>query len=177
MKRLFSTLSALALALAWGCSQPAAPAGGKADGAADAAKAGAQAAISIRPGLWRTVTTVADVTMPNAPPGMAAQMKGQPTTEESCVTSADVSEFTRKGLVKEDGGQTCSQNTMTSVGGRIEGDSSCQFQGGSSTMHITGTYGAENIDMNVSIATSTPGGAMSQTVRVVSQRIGDCPPG
>lgn len=40
----------------------------------------------ITPGKWVTTVEIVDVKMPGAPPGVAAAMKGRPTTVSTCIT-------------------------------------------------------------------------------------------
>src|SRR5262249_25948522 len=133
MKVRLTLLATLAFALVSSCAPPAPPAE---KAKADAAKVNAEARVvasTIRPGQWRTTTTIEDVNLAGAPAAIAAQvakqMKGRPITDESCVTSDDIAQFAHKGLVKEDGHQTCTQNSLSTVGGHIEGSSTCTIGG------------------------------------------------
>lgn len=133
---------------------------------------------SIQPGQYRTTVTIMSMNVPGMPAGAAEKMRAHPNVSEDCVTSDDIGELTRKSLVDADEGQTCSENHITSANGRIEGSATCQNQdGGAYTMQVNGTYGANHVEMDMTMSGQTPGGPMSQQMHMVTDRIGECPAG
>jgi hypothetical protein len=105
-------------------------------------------------------------------------MQMRPNVTEDCITSEDVAELTRKSLVNENSGQTCTENHITSGGGRIEGTATCSSpEGGSFTMHMNGTYGANRVEMDMNTSGDTPMGPMTQRMHMVTERIGACSEG
>ena len=172
MRLVAASLFAL-IALA-ACS-PAADKKGEAPGAAPTVTAPGGGAMS--PGQWRTTVSVTAMSMPGLPPGAAAKMKSRPFSSEECVTSADMAEFLgKKANTDPDDAARCTVNRMDHSGGRIEGQSTCtDGAGGSHTVHMTGTYRADRVDMVVNVDGQTSQGPMSQTMSMTSERIGDCP--
>lgn len=172
------TLRALLLAAACvlaACSPPASQ-------SADASKTGAATPSpagppvqAIHPGQYRTTVTIVSMNMPGVPASMVEKMRAQPNVSEDCVTSDDIAELTRKSLVDADEGQTCTDNTVTSENGHIQGSATCRNEDGVSyTMQITGTYGADHVVMDMNLSGQTPGGPMSQQMHMVTDRIGEC---
>lgn len=153
------------------CSPPAqAPAGG-AGGAGGGAMAN-----SIQPGLYRTTMTMLEMNIPGVP---AQGINMDPMTSDECVTTTDVDQFANEGLVDADSGETCTQNSMSTGGGRIQGEATCTGPNGARTMSINGSYTASHVEMEISSTSEMPGGGgqMSQRMRLVSERIGECPAG
>ena len=132
---------------------------------------------AMSPGQWRTTVSVTAMSMPGLPPGAAAKMKSRPFSSEECVTSADMAEFLgKKANTDPDDAARCTVNHMDHSGGHIEGQSTCtDGAGGSHTVHMTGTYRADRVDMVVNVDGQTSQGPMSQTMSMTSERIGDCP--
>lgn len=160
------TVIGLACALA-ACSPPAQQQGE--DGAAPpSASAG-----GIQPGQYRTTVTMLEF------PGMqSGNVNMTPTTTEDCVTSSDVAEFTQGSMVDADSGETCTQNSMNTSGGRIHGQASCTGPNGTRTMQLNGTYDANRVDMEISSTFDMPGaGPSTMRMQMASQRIGECPAG
>src|SRR5690349_1652052 len=113
--------------------------------------------------------------MPGMPAGMAEKMRSAPHVSEDCVTSEDVAEMTRKSLVNEDSDQHCTENSITSANGRIDGTATCTAgEGGSYTMQMHGTYGSNHVEMDMTMSGQTPMGPMQQQMHMVTDRIGEC---
>lgn len=112
-------------------------------------------------------------------PGVPAQgINMAPTTTADCVTSSDISEFTQGSMVDGNSGETCTQNSMNTGGGRIQGESSCTGPNGTRTMQISGTYSANRVDMEITSTTDMPGaGVGTMRMSMASERIGECAAG
>jgi len=170
---LFATACALAA-----CSPPAAPSSDAASTETTAATAGDSIIQGIQPGQYRTTVTILSMEMPGLPAGAAEKMRAHPNVSEDCVTSGDIAELTRQSLVDADEGQTCTENTITSANGRIQGSAACRNQdGGAYTMTVDGSYGANHVEMNMQMSGNTPGGQMNQRTSIVTDRIGECAAG
>jgi len=158
------------------CSPPAPPQ--NANGAPPAAGGSSQVnpvGTALQPGQYRTTVTIMSMDMPGMPAGMAEKMRARPNVSEDCVTSDDVAELTRKSLVNEDSGQHCTENSITSANGRIDGTATCNNgDGGSYTMQMHGTYGSNRVEMNMTMSGQTPMGPMQQQMHMVTERIGEC---
>jgi Protein of unknown function (DUF3617) len=166
--RLFVCL-AVAMALA-ACSPPAAK---KDDAAVQPGSGMAAAADTVKPGQWRTTVTVLDFSAAGMPAAALAQMKaGAPMVTTECSTADDVKEFTSKAANRD---SNCSVSRMDTGGGRIDGETTCTVEGMTQTVKMSGTYGAERVDMTMDLNMQTPAGLMSQKMQMVSERIGDCP--
>lgn len=155
------------------CSPPAqAPAS---DSAGAAGSGGAAMASAIQPGQYRTTMTMLEMNVP----GVKSQnINMDPTTTTDCVTTSDVSDFASGSLFDADSGESCTQNSMSSGGGRIQGQATCTGQYGTRTMQINGTYTSNHVEMEINGSSDIPGmGQMTQRMRLVSDRIGECPAG
>ncbi|MFZ2032072.1 MAG: DUF3617 domain-containing protein [Vitreimonas sp.] len=130
---------------------------------------------ALQPGQYRTTVTIVSMNMPGMPAGMAEKMRAQPNVSEDCMTTDDVAELTRKSLVNEDSGQHCTENSINSANGRINGTATCNNgDGGSYTMQMHGTYGSNHVEMDMTMSGQTPMGPMQQQMHMVTDRIGEC---
>lgn len=135
----------------------------------------ASAAGGIQPGQYRTTVTMLEMNMPGVD---STQINMQPTTTENCVTTSDIAEFTEGSMVNADSGETCTQSSMNSGAGRIQGEASCTGPNGARTMQINGTYSSSRVDMEISSTQDMPGvGASTMRMRMQSERIGECAAG
>ena len=173
MKLRFSMVAGLACVLA-ACSPPAQQ--GADGGQAGGAPAGSMN--SMQPGLYRTTVAILEMTMPGVPASAMANMNLQPMATEECVTSTDIAEFASNDMPVEEG-VTCTQNSMNTAGGRIEGSSTCVGPTGTRTMQMSGAYTSTHVEMEIASVSPMPNGAgdMTQRMRMVTDRIGDCPAG
>jgi hypothetical protein len=137
---------------------------------------GAAMSSSLQPGLYRTTVTMLEMNIPGVP---AQSINMQPTTHEECVTTSDVNEFTSGSMVDADSGETCTQNSMSTGGGHIQGEAVCTGPNGARTMQINGSYTSNHVEMEISSASDMPGGGgqMTQRMSIVTDRVGDCPAG
>jgi predicted lipoprotein len=115
---------------------------------------------SMAPGQYRTTVTYASVPTP--------------VTDEQCVTSADIADLVN-GIIATDDAQACSENTLNTANGRIEGRVVClDAQGSPRTMEISGTYGNNRADMDIAVTASENGVTATQQGRVAIERVGAC---
>lgn len=160
-------ITALACALA-ACSPPAEAPSSEAGGGA--------MANSIQPGQYRTTVTMLEMTIPGV---KSSTINMDPVTTDDCVTSADVADFTSGNMANEDSGETCTQNSMSTSGGIIQGEATCTGEYGTRTMQMSGTYTSNHVDMEIASTSDMPGGGgqMTQRMRIVTDRLGACPAG
>lgn len=168
MTQRISIAATLACILA-ACSPPAQ------QQAENGASAPAAAGGGIQPGLYRTTVTMLEMNIPGV---QSSNINMAPTTSEECVTSSDIAEFTQGNMVDADSGETCTQSSMNTGGGRIQGEASCTGPNGTRTMQLAGAYSSNRVDMEISSTQDMPGaGATTMRMSIASERIGDCPAG
>jgi hypothetical protein len=151
-----------------------------ADSPADTAGSGdggAAMASSIQPGQYRTTVTMLEMNIPGID---STNINMQPTITEDCVTTSDVDEFTSGSMMDADSGETCTQTSMNTGGGQIQGEATCTGENGTRTIQINGTYTSNHVEMEITSSSPMPGGGagqMTQRMRMVTDRIGECPAG
>ena len=138
------------------------------------AGAGGGSAATMRAGEWEMTTQVVSMNIPNMPQGMAPPTP-PPTTVRSCLTEEQVAQpnanfLTGKG---ENGG--CRSENMSMTGGRIQGSVVCTAQGSEMRMTLSGTFGAESLDLTQQVHASAQGQTMQTEVRTTGRRVGECP--
>src|SRR5262249_24474928 len=141
-------LASVALVLA-ACSPPATSTGqgGSATQAAPSTLGGGPT--NIQPGQYRTTVTILAISVPGITPQQIQAMQAQPMTDEDCVADTDINELARKGLIRSDEGETCSDNHMTAANGHIEGAATCTNAGGDTrSMQMTGSYTGTHVEMD-----------------------------
>ena len=136
-----------------------------------AAAAGA-ADTPIRAGQWEVRSTVLDIDMPGAPPGMAAMMKGKPTVVRHCVTPEQAAQGPQEMLKGSQGQCRFSRYDMT--GGRINAVMECSGQGSQMTSTTIGTYSADSYQAESSMTTTGPAGKMTMRVSGSGKYLGPC---
>jgi hypothetical protein len=163
------SIAAVSACILAACSPPAQ------QGDAASAPANAAAAGGMQPGQYRTTVTMLEMNIPGV---KSSSINMAPTVTEDCVTSSDIAEFTAGSMVDGDSGETCTQNSMNSSGGRIQGEASCTGPNGTRTMQINGTYSSNRVDMEITSTQDMPGaGASTMRMSMASERIGECPAG
>jgi hypothetical protein len=160
------------------CSPPASQTSANGSASTAPAAPGASVGAALQPGQYRTTVTIVSMNMPGMPASAVQQMQAHPTVTEDCMTTDDVAELTRKSLVNEESGQHCTENSINSANGHIQGTATCNSgEGGSYTMQMNGTYGSNHVDMTMNMSGQTPMGPMTQQMHMVTDRIGECPAG
>lgn len=120
---------------------------------------------SMAPGQYRTTVTYALGSVGADAPIMST---------EQCVSSGDISDLVND-TVQVDDAQACSENTISTANGRIEGRAVCLDEMGSPrTMEISGTYGNNRADMDLTVTASMNGVTATRQGRVAIERIGEC---
>jgi len=119
---------------------------------------------SMAPGQYRTTVRYAPDSTGADAPVMSA---------EQCVTSVDIAELVNG--IASNGAASCSENTINTAGGRIEGRVVCLDASGSPrTMEISGAYGNSRADMDLAVTDSAGGVTATRQGQVAIERIGAC---
>jgi outer membrane receptor for ferric coprogen and ferric-rhodotorulic acid len=118
------------------------------------------------------------------PPEMAQRMKtmmaeNQEHGFQTCLTAEDVKRPKEDFFAGK--GNECRYEHFTMGGGKIDAAMHCGSKpGGSQVMQMAGTYSPESYQMQTSMkmeGRETPQGAISMSMRVEAQRIGECKAG
>jgi hypothetical protein len=139
---------------------------------------GSGAGISLQPGEWEIKTEVVNVTAEGLPPGMMDGMKKSAgSTTRTCMTAEDA-KGPKGDLFAGDKSGNCKSENFSWSGGKISGKTVCAGSGpggaGKTTMEMSGTYAAQNIDMTMKSQTDLGGKAMTMEMRVSGHRVGEC---
>lgn len=122
------------------------------------------AAAGMTPGQYRTTVTF------TSGPGAGEA----PLTAQQCLTAPVIADLVNDS-VDAGGGRTCSENTISTANGRIEGRALClDDYGFSRTLDVSGTYGASRADIDIAVTTRTESETVHQQGRVAIERIGAC---
>lgn len=126
--------------------------------------------VTIAPGKWTATVEILDITMANAPPGVAAAMKGRPITTSYCVTPEQARQGVRGALRAESG---CRFTAFDVIGNRVQTRMSCNRPTGTMTAISGGTYTPTGYAMS-STMSATGQMAMTMKSRATGRRIGPC---
>ena len=139
----------------------------------------AGAEIKPEPGQYRSTMEVQEINIPGAPAQMRDMMKNSMTsqTSEYCLTQADANKGFEEAARQSQEDMNCTYERFDVAGGDIDARMTCSPQGqGSMTVEMTGTGTSTKSDMTMAMTGDMPGmGEMSMRMRIVNERIGDCP--
>jgi hypothetical protein len=110
------------------------------------------------------------------PPQAQAMMKsqiGQANTTTTCLTR-EMTERSEGEMFRPPKSGDCKFSDFSMGTGTIAGEMTCDTQGGSRTMKMTGTYGAEAYAMKVSSEDDMGEQKISMVMEIASKRVGDC---
>jgi hypothetical protein len=134
----------------------------------------------VSPGRWEGTMTISEMSIPDMPPQVAAQMKtamGKPKTFVSCLTPEEA-KAPKEGFF---GGEqkSCKFAHYTMGNGKIDAEMTCNERGAARTMKMSGTYSPDTYAMTV--ASTGSGGAkggpmsnMSMKMSMSGKRTGAC---
>jgi hypothetical protein len=137
-------------------------------------------------GQYSSTAQVVAFEAPGLPPAQAEQMKqmfsGLAAQEQSyCLTQEDADkgfEEAVKQMNEPDDGQKCQFDKFSVDGNRLDARMSCESgEAGTSTMNMAGTIDEEQQDLTMEVkqeSSQIPGGVINITMRVKSQRTGEC---
>jgi hypothetical protein len=140
-----------------------------ADAAADVAASGFTGP---RPGQYRVKTEILEMNVPGMPAGMGVDQMNKMSAAADvtfCVTEQDSAKATRE-MVTKSGQGNCEVKKLDIADGRVDSEMTCTQNGQTMTSKTSGTINSEGMDLTVEY--DMPG--MSQKMRVVQTRIGDC---
>ncbi len=167
-------MAGLGAALAGCNSEPGvSPTNASPDEVAKTAKA-AGLGSGLRPGEWETKVELVDIDMPGINPAMKDEMlkRSRETKVHSyCLTEAEAKR--PGGIFAERGDGKCTYSKFEMAGGKLDMTMVCPGQGGSMTMHVTGTFGAEAVSATSEMQAAGKD-SMRMKANVTSRRIGDC---
>lgn len=119
---------------------------------------------SMAPGQYRTTVTFATGSTGADAPIMST---------EQCVTTADIADLVNDSI--DAGDASCSENTINTSNGHIDGRVVCLDASGSPrTMEISGAYANNRADMDLTLTDRVNGAAVTRPGRVVIERVGEC---
>lgn len=173
--------AATALALLAGCGGDAADAP---KGEMSAKEVAAEmAAVELEPGQWEMTQEIVEASAPGMPEAALAQMRGQKTSVQSCITPEQAKRPDADFFAGQQQ-QGCKYEDFAMTGGKLRGKVTCTGgdMPGTMTMAMAGTYGASAYDMTtdmqiVPAAGPDAPGAMTFKAKTSGKRIGQCPAG
>lgn len=135
---------------------------------------GGAASAAMQPGQWEITTTVASISVPNMPSGMAPPVP-PPTTVRSCLTPEEASQPNANFLtgMGESGG--CTYENQSMEGGRVQSTVQCSSGGATMRTVVSGQFTPTSFEVNQRATTSAQGMNMEIESRTAGRRIGDCP--
>src|SRR5262249_23202987 len=123
--------------------------------------------VQLKPGQWQVkVTVLSSSVMPN----------GEPATYEECSKTRDIRQFSATHFLEdEDENLVCKTDQIILSGQRVSGVMQCNdtYDNKHSTS-FSGLVSPTHIDMVMAMSGRTPGGEMSEKVRVQAAYIGEC---
>ena len=129
----------------------------------------AAADVQMQPGLWRVEQKVTSVEMENAPPGMADAARRSRVSQD-CITPEEAAAGP-SSMFKND--RQCRLVRESSDGGRYEAVVVCNQDGGTSTVTLTGNFGATRFELTAAMEI-TGRRPMKLTVVMTGERLGEC---
>ena len=135
--------------------------------------------VFVSPGHWQMTMTIGELSIPGMTPAMAEKMKahmGKPRVFESCVTPEEAAKPKEDFFAKGTG--NCRYQHFAMGAGKIDAAMQCREDGMSRTMTMTGTYGPDSYQMNMSSAgegqAGNPMGGMTMKMNMAAKRTGPC---
>lgn len=126
--------------------------------------------VQVAYGQWTSTVEIIDVRMPNAPPGMAAAMKGRPMTTSYCVSPEQARQGMR-GALRPDSG--CRFDEIVARAGILRTRMTCTRPTGTMTVVASGSYTPNSFAMT-STMTGTGRMPITMTSRGSGRRTGPC---
>lgn len=175
--RLTAQLAAAALSiLALGACNQTKKVEAKNESVASVADKVAKSDIRFEPGRWESQMKLVKMDIPGMPPEAAKamqQMMGQGRTFASCLTPEEAAKPGGKFFGSES--KTCTYDTFTMGGGRIDAKMSCKSGEGVQALTLAGTYTPQTYDMTVSVKGKGPAGKdVDMQMALAAKRTGEC---
>jgi hypothetical protein len=110
---------------------------------------------------------------------MKASMARKSSGTEFCLTAAEAEKGYEERVRKLSGRPECTFDRYAATAGQIDAQLTCKGEGGmKSTLSMKGAMTPTGSDVTMAMNQSgdqMPGGGMKMTMRVKSERVGDCP--
>ena len=180
MRKLFIPFAALALPLAACGSEDTVPEEASGGLSADAITDAVSSMRSPRAGEYRSTIELVEFNIQGMPDGMHEQMRGMVAGEleqgNSFCLSQEEADRGAEGMMENIAEGDCSVTRFDVDGGTIDAEMQCTHEGGGSgVVTLNGTMGEDSSEMTMQMQQQIPElGQANMTMRVTSQRIGDC---
>lgn len=133
----------------------------------------------VRPGEWKSRSTIEEFEIPGMPKAQLEQMKQLVARNQqdftTCLTAEDVEQPKGKFFT---GNEQCRYDHFRMGDGRIDAEMRCPSgQGMTQVLKMTGTYSPERYDMQMSMTGEGgegPAATMRMKMKVQSERVGEC---
>ena len=135
----------------------------------------------VRPGLWSTTVTLAEVDMPGMPAEVRDRMREtmRAQSHEACLTEAEAKKPSEDFFAGAN--RNCRYDHFRMDDGKLDARMSCQAEGMTQQMEMSGTYRPDSYTVSMTTRAEGPAtagmGAMTMKMNVESKRVGDCPEG
>lgn len=176
--RLILSAAALALAACGSSGGDKAGEGGNGSAAAGGGSGGSASAVNLQPGEWEMTMNVVNVKVEGLPEGVADAMKKEGKASRTCMTEEEA-KGPKADMFTKDNPGNCKTEGFSWSGGRIQGKTVCEGQGGAggagkTQMTMDGRYTPQSIDMTMKSETDMAGKAMTMEMRLTGRRVGEC---
>lgn len=178
MKRII--MAAAGAALIAGCSGGDADAdGAKGSGGEvslkEAAKKAEAAGLKPQPGQYKAVITMTGIEIPGMPAEMKGHGAGMVTTNEYCLTQAEVDKGFEDMMKRGQNGE-CSYESFNLADGKMDAVMVCKSPEGDARMTMNGNVTPTTSDFTATMAMKFPDAPEGKmTFNAKHERIGDCP--
>jgi hypothetical protein len=151
-----------------------APAGG--GGSGSGAASGSGTGVNLQPGEWEMKMDVVNVKVEGLPEGVADAMKKDGGKASRTCMTPEEAKGPKADMFTKDNPGNCKSEGFSWSGGRIQGKTICEGQGGTGKTQMTmdGRYTAQSIDMTMKSETDMMGKAMTMEMRLSGRRVGEC---
>lgn len=146
---------------------------------AEAAKAAGTTGIAFNPGKWESKVELLDMDMSGIeglPPEFAAKMKAK-LMEARVISSCMSPEQAKRpdsSVFTGEHKSNCTFSNYDMANGKIDATMVCKGKAGDTTLHMTGSFGADTFTVEQEITAGGPKGGMHTKARVTGRRVGDC---
>lgn len=135
------------------------------------------------PGLYRSTVELVAMDAPGLPPPMAERMKEtmarKASGTEFCLTGAEAEKGYEERVKKLSGRPDCAFDRYAATAGQLDAQLTCKGEGGmKSVLSMKGAMTPTGSDVTMTMdqtGEQMPGGGMRMTMRVKSERVGECP--
>jgi hypothetical protein len=148
-----------------------------ADGSISAGEAASAAAAMPKPeaGLYRATITMTGIDIPGMGANMAGHGGGMTTTNEYCLTKADVEDGFEEMMKRGQDG-SCRYDKFNITGGKLDAVMLCQTEQGEARMEMKGTATPTTSQFDAKMKMDLDGmGNGTMRFSAKHERIGDCP--